>query len=59
MSTQILFPLVQGCETREPKIVHMCLSTMQKLILAKVRNTVIINACFGEVDTLLTTEKHF
>ncbi|CAG0915150.1 unnamed protein product [Notodromas monacha] len=35
MSSQILFPLVQGCETKDPKIVHMCLSTIQKLILAK------------------------
>ncbi|XP_025191118.1 protein MON2 homolog isoform X2 [Melanaphis sacchari] len=29
---QILYPVVQGCETKEPKIVKMCLGTIQKLI---------------------------
>ncbi|XP_050438772.1 protein MON2 homolog isoform X2 [Adelges cooleyi] len=29
---QILYPIVQGCETKEPKTVKMCLGMIQKLI---------------------------
>ena len=36
VSNQILYPLVQGCETKDPKMVRMCLGVMQKLIVHKV-----------------------
>ena len=36
VSNQILYPLVQGCETKNPKMVRMCLGVMQKLIVHKV-----------------------
>ncbi|XP_047104332.1 protein MON2 homolog [Schistocerca piceifrons] len=29
---QILYPLVQGCETKDPKIVKLCLGIMQRLM---------------------------
>ena len=35
---QVLYPLVQGCETKDPKMVRMCLGVMQKLITNKVVN---------------------
>lgn len=30
---QILYPLVQGCETKDPKIVKICLGMVQKLMM--------------------------
>ncbi|XP_037071267.1 protein MON2 homolog [Pollicipes pollicipes] len=33
ISAHILYPLVQGCETKEPKIVKQCLGTIQRLVL--------------------------
>lgn len=33
---QILYPLVQGCETKDPKIVKYCLGMMQRLITQQV-----------------------
>ncbi|XP_063218937.1 protein MON2 homolog [Bacillus rossius redtenbacheri] len=33
---QILFPLVQGCETKDQKIVKMCLEVMQRMITQQV-----------------------
>ena len=35
-SNQILYPLLQGCETKDAKIVRMCLGVMQRLIVNKV-----------------------
>ena len=35
-SNQILYPLVQGCETKDAKVVKLCLSLMQRLIVHKV-----------------------
>ena len=33
---QILYPLVQGCETKDVKVVRLCLGLMQRLIVHKV-----------------------
>ena len=35
-TNQILYPLVQGCETKDTKVVKLCLSLMQRLIVHKV-----------------------
>ncbi len=35
-SNQILYPLVQGCETKDTKVVKLCLSLIQRLIVHKV-----------------------
>lgn len=35
-SNQILYPLVQGCETKDGKVVKLCLGLMQRLIVHKV-----------------------
>ncbi|CAB4067004.1 Protein MON2 homolog [Lepeophtheirus salmonis] len=36
LSHQVLIPLAQGCETKEPKIVRSSLHSIQRLILAQV-----------------------
>lgn len=33
---QIMYPLVQGCETKDAKIIKFCLQIMQKLITQQV-----------------------
>ena len=35
-TNQILYPLVQGCETKDSKVVKLCLGLMQRLIVNKV-----------------------
>ena len=35
-TNQILYPLVQGCETKDGKVVKLCLALMQRLIVHKV-----------------------
>ena len=35
-TNQILYPLVQGCETKDGKVVKLCLGLMQRLIVHKV-----------------------
>ena len=35
-TNQILYPLVQGCETKDIKVVRLCLGLMQRLIIHKV-----------------------
>lgn len=35
-TNQILYPLVQGCETKDAKVVKLCLGLMQRLIVHKV-----------------------
>ncbi len=35
-SNQILYPLVQGCESKDTKVVKLCLGLMQRLIVHKV-----------------------
>lgn len=32
ITNQILYPVVQGCETKDPKIIKLCLGMIQKLI---------------------------
>ncbi|XP_043230442.1 protein MON2 homolog isoform X1 [Amphibalanus amphitrite] len=39
ISAHILYPLVQGCETKEPKIAKQCLGTIQRLILQQAVDT--------------------
>ena len=39
LSNQILYPLVQGCETKDTKVVTLCLQVIQRLITAQVGNT--------------------
>ena len=39
LSNQILYPLVQGCETKDTKVVTLCLQVVQRLITAQVCNT--------------------
>ena len=36
LSNQILYPLVQGCETKDTKVVTLCLQVIQRLITAQV-----------------------
>jgi len=36
LSNQILYPLVQGCETKDTKVVNLCLQVIQRLITAQV-----------------------
>jgi len=36
LSNQILYPLVQGCETKDSKVVTLCLQVVQRLITAQV-----------------------
>jgi hypothetical protein len=36
VSNQILYPLVQGCESKDVKVVKLCLGLMQRLIIHKV-----------------------
>ena len=36
VANQVLYPLVQGCETKDAKLVRMCLSLMQRLIVNKI-----------------------
>jgi len=36
ISNQILYPLVQGCESKDTKVVKLCLSLMQRLVINKV-----------------------
>jgi len=36
LSNQILYPLVQGCETKDTKVVNLCLQVIQRLITSKV-----------------------
>jgi Dimerisation and cyclophilin-binding domain of Mon2 len=40
LSNQILYPLVQGCETKDTKIVNLSLQVIQRLITAQVRSNV-------------------
>ena len=35
LSNQILYPLVQGCETKDIKVVTLCLQVIQRLITAQ------------------------
>ena len=39
LSNQILYPLVQGCETKDTKVVTLCLQVIQRLITAQVGTT--------------------
>ena len=39
LSNQILYPLVQGCETKDTKVVTLCLQVIQRLITAQVSTT--------------------
>ena len=39
LSNQILYPLVQGCETKDTKVVTLCLQVIQRLITAQVNLT--------------------
>ena len=39
LSNQILYPLVQGCETKDIKVVTLCLQVIQRLITAQVNLT--------------------
>merc|ERR1712025_1443478 len=36
LSNQILYSLVQGCETKDTKVVTLCLQVIQRLITAQV-----------------------
>lgn len=38
VANQVLYPLVQGCESKDGKVVKLCLSLMQRLIINKVIN---------------------
>lgn len=39
-SVDVLKPLILGCETKQPKIIQICLNSVQKVIEAKILNTV-------------------
>ena len=39
LSNQILYPLVQGCETKDPRVVGLCLQVVQRLITAQALDT--------------------
>lgn len=36
MAHQVLCPLIQGCETKDAKIVRLCMGLAQRLIVSKV-----------------------
>ena len=44
LSNQILYPLVQGCETKDTKVVTLCLQVIQRLITAQVNKQIIPSA---------------
>ena len=41
LSNQILYPLVQGCETKDTKVVTLCLQVIQRLITAQVKKQIV------------------
>ncbi len=39
-SAEVIKPLILGCETKQPKIIQLCLASVQKVIEAKILNVV-------------------
>ena len=39
-SAEIIRPLLFGCETKQSKIIQICLASVQKIIEAKILNVV-------------------
>lgn len=39
-SVDVIRPLILGCETKQPKIIQICLASVQKVIEAKILNVV-------------------
>ena len=40
-SAEIIRPLLFGCETKQSKIIQICLASVQKIIEAKILNVVL------------------
>jgi hypothetical protein len=41
-SPELIRPLILGCETKQPKIIQICLASVHKVIEAKILNIVSI-----------------
>jgi len=48
-STDVIKPLILGCDTKQPKIIQICLTSVQKVIEAKILN---VNSASMLINTL-------
>ena len=39
-SSEVIKPLILGCDTKQPKIIQICLTSVQKVVEAKILNVV-------------------
>lgn len=62
-SVDVIKPLILGCETKQPKIIQICLTSVQKVIEAKILNMVrnpqlLYNLKLLKVATLFTIDSY-
>ena len=54
-SADVIRPLILGCETNQPKIIQICLASVQKVIEAKILN---VSSATSLVNTLWQLTDH-
>lgn len=51
-SAEVIKPLLLGCDTKQSKIIQICLTSVQKVIEAKILNLVNLNKKHKQAKSL-------